>query len=601
MATASAKLLKRLLEPLDVPYDTPRVLERVTALSELHEMAEAQEALAVALTEITRRSFWAHLALLAWTHDEKDELLRVKPFSPIKVYKTLADWFDERDPLTGRWAHPTIAIKKSRQLMISWLCMARMDWCCIHNQQAFTFVLSEDIIKASKQVERVKTLHEHYPPWFRSATGMDGVKLLTKGVVYPNSSFVMSVPQASGRAAASYVPTMGFSDEAAHQEYFEKNWTAIKGGTDSRSQIFAVSSVNPSAFMGLVNDTMDGAKGGRARTLHESQGLSLWVNRLNGVACASVHYTADPARRSEAWKAQSFAGYGGKWQWEQEQEMREDVRGGRPIFRMLDRTVHVTAGHIDVFPIRVRGGYEWRMRIEGRNDERGNPIVAPVRLLRATDHGTSGYGACVWVAVDDDFDWFVYRTYKVTGRFAPQHAASIAALSYRDEIDAYEHYSIDCIDAMQGLPDQMGKVEDIYRAFKDKQGHRPLAGMVPVQKGAGSRQHGLDSIAAMLHSTLLAVAGPDHAYWREEGYEDYHLRAIIEHSSLYLGRDVAEPLFNELEKARWDEARSADPEFERPETSLNMMDDATDCLRYLTISGEHLIRQVHGITMTGAR
>ena len=43
----------------------------------------------------------------------------------------------------------------------------------------------------------------------------------------------------------------------------------------------------------------------------------------------------------------------------------------------------------------------------------------------------------------------------------------------------------------------------------------------------------------------------------------------------------------------------ADPDFERPETRLNMMDDATDCLRYLTILGAHLIRQKMGVALAG--
>lgn len=580
-----------------MPYDTLRVLERVLWQAELNGLAEASLPLAHTLAEITRRSFWAHLALLTWTKDEKDEQLRVKPFSAIRLYQTLADWFDERDEETGRWAHPTIAVKKSRQLMVSWLCMARMDWCCIHNRQAYTFVLSENLVKAAAQVERVATIHKHYPPWYRDLLELGGVRVLTKGVVYPNGSFLSSVPQSTGRAAASYVPTMGFSDEAAHQEYFEKNWTSIKGGTDARSQIIAASSVNPSSFMGLVNDTMDGSKGGREKTLHESQGLSLWVNRLNGVSCASVHYSADPARRSVEWKRQAFAGYGGKWQWEQEQEMREDVRGGRAIYTMLDRTVHVTAGHIEVFPFRTRRGYEWRMRIEGRNDRHGQPVIVPVRLLRAIDHGTSGYGACVWIAVDEDLDWFAYRVYKRTGLFAPQHAANIARLSWHDDFETYEHYAIEAIDAMQGLPHQQGKVEDIYRSYVDPRGNKPLAGLATVKKGKGSRQHGLDQIAAMLHSTLVAVGGPEHPYWAEEGYEDYHLQSMLEHSSLYLGRDVAEPLFAELEAARWDENRSPDPDADRPETALAMKDDCIDCVRYLTILGEHLIKQKRGIEL----
>ena len=596
----NTNLIEALLTPLDAPYTTERAIERMLWLAELNGLAEGNMSLAHTLVEITRRSFWAHLALLVWTHDEQDQVCRVKPFSSLAMYRTLAEWFDAPGE-SGPWAHPTIAIRKSRQLMVSWLIMARLDWCCIHQPHAMTFVVSEEQPKAASQVKRLQTIHDHYPLWYRDIMDLAGWKPSTRGAAYPNASWLLSLPQESGRSVANYVPTMGLTDEAAHQSHFEQNWAAIKGCCTSKAQVFAVSSVKASPFMSLFNDKMDGKQGGREKTLHESQGLSIWVNRLNGVSCASVHYTADPARRSAAWKADAYRGCSNKWQWEQEQEMREDVRGGRPIFRMLDRSIHVTAGHIEVAPFKLRGGgQEWRMRIEGRVDQYGRPIWAPVRLLRATDHGTSGYCATVWVAVDEDFDWFVYRTRKVTGWFAPQNAAAIAAASWHEDAQCYERYQVDVIDAMSGLPDRMGKVEDLYRAYVDPCGQRPLAGLCTVTKGAGSRQAGLDAIAAMLHSTMAAVAGGDHPYWREEGYEDYQLQAMVEHSSIYLGRDVAEPLFEELEKARWDENRSPDPEADRPETSLAMMDDLIDSLRYLCSSGAHLIRQKRGILLPTA-
>ena len=592
MATNDPTLLSRLLTPLETPYDQAHVIARCRDLAKLNGLAEGDKKLAESLFHLTRKRFWAHLALLVWTSDEKDPAIRVKPFSPLAVYATLCDWFDERDPSNGLWSHPTIAIKKSRQLMISWLIMTRLDWGCIHWQKAYCFVLSENDVKAKSQCDRIATVHAHYPDWYKEVANLETVKCQTKGIIYPNGSFMSSVPQAAGRAAASYVPTFGFSDEAAFQEYFERNWGSIKGGTDARSQIFAVSSVQPSAFMGLVNDKMDGTAGGRLATVHESQGLSIWTNRLNGVSCASVHYTCDPARRTVEWKKQSFAGYSGKWQWQMEQEMEENVRGGRPIFRMLDRLAHVTAGHIHIIP--AAGGREWFMEIDGYVDREGNPIRRPVHLVRAIDHGTSGWCACTWSAVDDDGDFFVYRTYKKTGLFAPENAQNISLASWREdvgEMGAYETYTYDVIDALSGMADRRGRVEDLYRQFQDDRGQYPLQGIASVVKGPNSRAEGLNYIAAMLHSTLAIVA-PGHPYWQEEGYERFHLESFAKWSSLYLGRDVAEALFAELQAARWDEPKSRDPDADRPETSLAMADDLIDTLRYaIRVSVGSLLRQ----------
>ena len=486
--------------------------------------------------------------------------------------------------------------------MMSWMIMARLDWACIHQPHAYTFVLSENLVKASAQVERVATIQKHYPPWYRDLMGLTGFKPLLRGAIYPNASVLSSVPQSSGRAAASYVPTMGLSDEADHQEYFSKNWSAIKGCMDNRSQIFATSSINPGQFVPLVDDTMDGRHGGRAETLHESQGLSIWVNRINRVACASAHYSADPGKRSAEWKQQASVGIS-KWQWDREMEMRRDSRGGLPVFPMLDRAVHITEGRVIIFPTATgRGGQiEWRMKIEGRVDQFGDPVISRVRLLLALDHGTTNYGAAVWVAVDDDFDWVVYRVYYERDRIASQHAAAISRLCWHEGIGAYERYQIMAIDAMMSRQDMMGKVESIYQSYVDERGQRPLAGLITVRKGAGSRQSGIDRIVQMLYSTRLAVLGPDAPCWGEEGIEPFQFPPMLEHSSLYLAKDVCEPLFDEMQAARYDEPVSKDPDANQPETTQAMRDHAIDGLRYLTDLGAHLIRQRRDVTLAGAR
>ena len=52
-----------------------------------------------------------------------------------------------------------------------------------------------------------------------------------------------------------------------------------------------------------------------------------------------------------------------------------------------------------------------------------------------------------------------------------------------------------------------------------------------------------------------------------------------------------EPLFQEMDEARCDEAPGGDPEAEQPETTLKIQDDALDCLRYLIRAGGHLVQR----------
>lgn len=46
-------------------------------------------------------------------------------------------------------------------------------------------------------------------------------------------------------------------------------------------------------------------------TLHEQQGLRIWTNEGNGFTICRLHYTADPRKRSEEWKAAAARGMSG--------------------------------------------------------------------------------------------------------------------------------------------------------------------------------------------------------------------------------------------------------------------------------------------------
>lgn len=577
--------LTDLIRPLNAPYTDEVALARIRALNRLYLRCDEDENQAQLVCELSRRSFWYHLALLVWTHDEKALRMGVKPFSPLACYATVAQFLDERAP-DGTWAHPVVCGDKSRQLMMSWFAIARLDWICIHRRHSLCPVISKNEEDAAVLLQRVKTINEHYPAFFKRIAGMHGVRVLKGNAYYPNASIIEALAQKSGQAIRSRVPTAVLMDEAAFQDSFERNWTSVKGTCDSRTQLMAVSTANSSHFQLLIEDHLDGRRGGKGTVHHSSTGLEIWTNRNNLVDCVRMHYTADPARRTPEWKRQAKRGMA-MHQWRQEQEIDYAARGGQPIFKMLDRSVHVTEGHIEVVKIGSRFG----LRIEGYSETHG---LRPVRLMRAIDHGTTNFCACVWVAVDEDLDWFVYRVYKRKGWFAPENAAAIARLSRG------ETYVVDVIDAMQGLPDKRGHVEDIYREYTDDDGRRPLAGLEPVVKGPNSRQEGLDAIGTMLHSTL-SVCAPDAPYWALEEYEDWHRQSFAEYSSLYLARDAAEPLFAELDEARWDEPKHGDPLLAQPETSVDMMDDAIDCLRYaIRAAGPAFFRQNKTVRLEAA-
>lgn len=579
-----------LLASTDTPYGDAQAVERAVDLYRLYAALDRSPAAADEAFSLIGRSYWAFMALIAWTKDEKAIELRAKPFAPYRCYQVLADWCDERQE-DGTWAHPLIFGDKSRQLMMSWFVMLRLLWIALHKPYSCCPVISKNEDDAAKMIERARVCLERLPRFYHQRTigsyGKGRIKYSTGSIILPNHSELISLPQRGGDAFRSYVPTMYLADEAAFQAEFEKTFKGIKGtAQDSRTQGFCVTTAAPSHFQLVIEDRLDGRMGGPGRQYLQITGLKCWQNRINEVDCFRMHYTADPSRRSAEWKRQAKRGMSND-QWEQEQEINYLARGGKPIFRQLDRAIHVMDGRAEV--VRMGGG-QWGIRIQGYNHPvTGEPVITPVTLCRAIDHGTTNYCAAVWVAIDDQFDWIVYRTYKRKGWGAPANAQSIAELS------GDETYAIDVIDAMMGLPDNRGKVEDLYRNWTDAEGKQPLRTLEAVKKGQGSRQEGLDAIGLMLHAAM-AVHAPEHHYWGLEGYEPEHIASFAEESQLLIAPGC-EALVEEMALARYDERPGGDPNMAQPETSVDMMDDALDCLRYvIRAAGPRFIRKRDVVT-----
>lgn len=583
--TTYAQYIERLTQPWTVGYDEPAQLRRIRSLAAFYGACRMNYQLADLSVSMARNSFWHFLTMFAWTKDEKAPLLRTKPFSPIECYHDMAVFMDERDA-NGQWAHRLIAIEKSRQLLLSWFCILRLYWIAHNQAHADCPIMSKNEPEGYYMIDRLKVAHGLIPDFYKGLAGLHGVTFTKNAVAFPNGSLIEAIPQKGGNAFRQRTMSAFLSDEAAHQTDFEKNWQAATGSATAGTQGMVPTTPAPSFFHRLIRDRLDGRHGGVGHTYISKQGLHIWRNKNNGLDCIAIVDAADPMRRSTEWVRESQRGVA-MYQWRQEHVLDYTARGGEPIFKMLDRAVHVMAAEPEV--VEMTPG-QWGLMVPGYEDENHNPLCRPVWLLRAIDHGTTNFCGTLWVAVDADYDWTVFRVRKQQGWFAPENARAIAHLSRN------ERYRVDVIDAQQGLPDKRGHVEDIYRKIelehdpwaKLGQIRRPLQRIEAVKKGSGSRQEGLDAIGQMLHAAL-SVEAPEHSYWDQEGYDESHRNSFREESCLYIGPGC-EDLFSELTEARFDQRPGGDPTMNQPETSLDMMDDLIDCLRYLIRSGGRFIR-----------
>lgn len=146
-------------------------------------------------------------------------------------------------------------------------------------------------------------------------------------------------------------------------------------------------------------------------------GIQLWKNK-NGFAVLWIHYTADP-EKSEEWAAKVSTKYpGGKEGkgWQAEMEIDFMARTGGRVWPEFNRATHVYDPTI-VFK-------EWG----------GQPPPHWPRF-RTIDPGLHNPTACLWVAIDGDDAFWVYREHYQSGWSIPQHAQAIRGGTGRDRIE----------------------------------------------------------------------------------------------------------------------------------------------------------------------
>lgn len=591
MLIASPDRVSRLIAPAMAPYDDMAAYNRMVELYELYALAERDDGLARDLVGLASASTWFYTCLFGWTFDQTAQAnpslggaaLTIKPFPPHQYFQLLFDWLDERTP-AGLYARPKVLIDKTRDVSMSWAMVLRMARVCHFQRLADAYIVSKTEADSFEMTDRIAESHRMLPKFYLKTLNLGRTSFAGGNVWYPNGSSIEGMAQKDGEAFRSRVPTIGLLDEMAFQTAAEKNWTAAvaKGNPDEfgggRNQIIGVSTANPGFFGNMIAGERLEVKrffeDMSPTALVREPGLQFWKNE-KGIDCARLYFYSDPGKRSVIWFDAKCKGL------TMDRVKREllidyNARGGQPIFPMLDRKVHVMRSAPMIVPLFPKG---FGIKIAGMSTPDGQQEILPVTLFRAVDHGMRRF-ACVWVAVDDQHDWFVYRTY--VGRNLPWQAN----VQNVHELSEGEIYGNEWADALRGLDDGSGQVIDLFRGWSPAGSKiKPFAALQKPWKGNGSRTQGLDAIQGLLLATM-AINAPGHGFWEREGYSEKHRETFAAQSQLLISPNCEE-FFEELSQAVFDERRDADPTMELPETSLDMQDDLIDAFRYVIRGAGH--------------
>lgn len=564
-------LLDRLLLPRDEPFTKALAEERLRDQTLLENAMERDPDLALVVAELVTRSSWAWLCLVGRSYVENDtDQMPVRPSPPHLYIKLMCDFLDQRNE-DGTWKNHIVGAFKSRQLFISWLSAHRLLWQCCTRRYSTCPVISQTQFHANEFVERAVQAYGMVPEIVRKTLGCYASRLHTPDntVIFPNGSKLMSLVQSGGAGARSLTPTMMVLDEASFQEEFYRNYVAVLGGHDARSQLLLVSTSKPgSDFNLLIEDCMDGKIGKIAQSIQLMPGLKLNTNENNKLVWFDIDYTVDPFKRRPEWKIEAKKGYPDEDAWAREQERSFTSRSGLRCFPMIDDDVHVLSSN----PVFRSDGRSWEMHIPG-DDPDG--YWRHVRIVRAIDHGTVNFTADVEAAIDESGDWFVFRGEKWKGLVAQESARRI----WENGRQFGNDYWVDCIDAFQGLHDRRGQAHELYREFLAPDGTFPFQNLQVVHKGHGSREEGIDRLRFLLTSAL-ARSFPDSPYFTANTafYTPAVVAETAQRNALYLA-PATRDLIQEIHDARYDIPKNA--QVEASEKTQNVQDDCLDALRYL--------------------
>lgn len=184
------------------------------------------------------------------TKDEKDEG-RIKPFPVHKEYLIdLASKFVQERLLL---------VKKSRQMVISWLACAYSCWRASSRPNQLVLWQSKNLEDAAEMVfakddpvvARSSFICLHLPRWaFEMPRGSYG------RLVWPNGSQMIAIQQGAD-VIRSKAASLIISDEMGFQEEAAQAYTAARPAVSGGGQFIGISSANPGFFWEAAEDLFD--------------------------------------------------------------------------------------------------------------------------------------------------------------------------------------------------------------------------------------------------------------------------------------------------------------------------------------------------------
>jgi hypothetical protein len=270
-----------------------------------------------------------------------DEVNRDAPIRHFPTDLEYIDWYIEF------WMRENLlAVPKTRRMKMSWINIALFLWDAMFHEGRNLAFVSKKEDDSDELVKRATFIYDHLDESILPKELLPRKDVKFNSLAFPEiNSRIRGYPSGADQLR-QYTFSRILGDECAFwpdaQEMFAGSKPTLEGG----GQIVMISSPGPGFFKRIVHDQLDhqgefdaqAVLAGRKKS--PMQGVNVWKNPTNRFFIFELHYSADPAKRTEAWKAEAKAGLPIR-DWMREYELHWDSYDGLPVFPDFSRQVHV--------------------------------------------------------------------------------------------------------------------------------------------------------------------------------------------------------------------------------------------------------------------
>lgn len=238
-----------------------------------------------------------------------------------------------------------LAIPKSRRMTMSWFTIGLYLWDTMFHEGKFNAFVSKKEDDAHELVSRAKFIYEHIPEDKIPKALLPAMTSKFCLLEFPDmQSKIQGFPQGADQLR-QFTFSGIFGDECAFWEHAKAFYSASFPTIEGGGRMTLVSSPAPGFFKQLCFDALDQPSDINVTDMQLDaerlmQGMRVWHNRKNRFTVLELHYTADPQKRSDAFR-ESIKNAMPIMEYLREYELQWDTFSGFPVYPEFSR-LHIT-------------------------------------------------------------------------------------------------------------------------------------------------------------------------------------------------------------------------------------------------------------------